>query len=54
MLYQLRDLAAKKGWVSRRLRREVNTVRVASEDDMGPPRPRAQAAPTGAAPLQLG
>eukprot|EP00959_Pyramimonas_sp_CCMP1952_P015923 336650-Pyramimonas_sp.AAC.1 len=49
---QLRDLPAEKRWVRSRLRREVDTVGVAREDHARPPRPRAQAAPSGAPPLQ--
>ena len=49
---QLRELTAERRWVSSRLRSEMDAVGVACEDYVRPTRPRTQAAPSGATPLQ--
>ena len=51
---QLRELTAERRWVSSRLRSEMDAVGVACEDHVRPARPRTQAAPSSAPPLQPG
>ena len=45
---ELRDFTAEKRWIRSRLRREMGAAGVARENDVRPPRSRAQAAPAGA------